>query len=188
MILQFSVVDFTWWSIVRHFPKLIEFAIEYFAPIVNSISEYCLVVVEWFKMNVSDTLVADVAYFTAIDYALFIIILSFSIGIGVYFAFFTQKLKTTEDYLVGGHKMKPLPIAISLVARCVCVRAEALALSNDDLSKKYVEFLQSIVGNFDCGHSSWNLCVRMAICAGDTNRRLYHSHRELSIFASVLSK
>lgn len=70
-------------------------------------------------MNINDTIIADVAYFTTIDYVLLIIILSCSIGIGIYFAFFTQKLKTTEDYLLGGHKMKPLPIAISLVARCV---------------------------------------------------------------------
>lgn len=72
-------------------------------------------------MNTSDIAFVDVAYFTAIDYALLIIILSFSIGIGIYFAFFSQKIKTADDYLVGGHKMKPLPIAISLVARCVCV-------------------------------------------------------------------
>lgn len=72
-------------------------------------------------MNISDIVLTDVAYFTVVDYALLIIILSFSIGIGIYFAFFSEKLKTTEDYLVGGRKMKPLPIAISLVARCVCV-------------------------------------------------------------------
>lgn len=72
-------------------------------------------------MNNSDTTIfAEVAYFTVIDYALLITILSLSIGVGIFFAFFSEKLKTTDDYLVGGHKMKPLPIAISLVARCVC--------------------------------------------------------------------
>lgn len=73
------------------------------------------------EMSISDTAFTDVPYFTTIDYVLLIAILSFSIGIGIYFAFFTKKLKTTEDYLLGGHKMKPLPIAISLVARCVCM-------------------------------------------------------------------
>lgn len=74
-------------------------------------------------MNSSDTILADVIHFTAVDYALLIVILSFSVGIGIYFAFFSKKLKTTDDYLVGGHNMQPLPIAISLVARCVCVCA-----------------------------------------------------------------
>lgn len=67
-------------------------------------------------MNVSETLEAD-AYFAAIDYCLFISILAASLAIGVYFGFFSKQLKTTEDYMIGGHKMKVLPVAISLMAR-----------------------------------------------------------------------
>lgn len=67
------------------------------------------------KMNISDT-ASEVAYFTSVDYSVLVILLSFSLAIGIYFGFFSQKLKTAEDYLVGGHKMKSFPIAISLVA------------------------------------------------------------------------
>lgn len=67
-------------------------------------------------MNFSET-ASEVAYFTAVDYGVLLLILSLSLSIGVYFGFFSKKLKTAEDYLVGGHKMKSFPIAISLVAR-----------------------------------------------------------------------
>lgn len=69
-------------------------------------------------MNFSGT-ETELAYFTGIDYGVLVIILSFSLAIGIYFGFFSKKLKTAEDYLVGGHKMKPFPIAISLVARYI---------------------------------------------------------------------
>lgn len=67
-------------------------------------------------MNASEN-VSEVAYFTGIDYGVLVVILSFSLAIGIYFGFFSDNLKTAEDYLVGGHKMKIIPIAISLVAR-----------------------------------------------------------------------
>lgn len=66
-------------------------------------------------MNVSETV--EAAYFTGIDYCVFITILVSSLAIGVYFGFFSKELKTAEDYLVGGHKMKVIPVAISLMAR-----------------------------------------------------------------------
>lgn len=56
------------------------------------------------------------AYFTFIDYSVFTGILSMSLAIGIYFGFFSKELKTAEDYLVGGHKMRTIPIAISLVS------------------------------------------------------------------------
>lgn len=59
----------------------------------------------------------EVSYFTVFDYSIFILILSFSLAIGIYFGFFSNELKTAEDYLVGGHKMRTIPIAISLVSR-----------------------------------------------------------------------
>lgn len=55
--------------------------------------------------------------FSAIDYGVLVLILSLSLCIGIYFGFFSDNLKTAEDYLLGGHKMKSFPIAISLVAR-----------------------------------------------------------------------
>lgn len=69
-------------------------------------------------MNFSGT-ETELAYFTGIDYVVLVILLSLSLAIGIYFGFFSKKLKTAEDYLVGGHQMKPFPIAISLVARYI---------------------------------------------------------------------
>lgn len=74
---------------------------------------------EFVANNSTISMEASVAYFTTIDYTVFISILSVSLAIGIYFGFFSDSLKTTEDYLVGGHKMKSIPIAISMVARCL---------------------------------------------------------------------
>lgn len=68
------------------------------------------------KMNESVPF-EEVSYFTGLDYTIFILILSLSLAIGIYFGFFSNELKTAEDYLVGGHKMRTIPIAISLVSR-----------------------------------------------------------------------
>lgn len=67
-------------------------------------------------MNISDSII-EVAYFSGIDYSVFILILCLSLAIGIYFGFFSDELKTAEDYLVGGHKMRVIPIAMSMVAR-----------------------------------------------------------------------
>lgn len=55
--------------------------------------------------------------FTAIDYAVFVTMLAISAGIGVWFGCFNKGEQTTEEYLLGGRKMKTIPIAISLIAR-----------------------------------------------------------------------
>lgn len=67
-------------------------------------------------MNSSQSIEVE-AYFAGIDYCVFIIILAMSLAIGIYFGFFSKELKTAEDYLIGGHKMRVIPIAISLMAR-----------------------------------------------------------------------
>ncbi|TDG42422.1 hypothetical protein AWZ03_011143 [Drosophila navojoa] len=54
--------------------------------------------------------------FNTTDYVVFTFMLSISAGIGVYFGFFAKGEDTTEEYLMGGKRMKTLPIAISLVA------------------------------------------------------------------------
>lgn len=66
-------------------------------------------------MNVGET--EPLAYFATIDYCVFGVILSASMAIGIYFGFFSKSLNTAEDYLVGGHKLKSFPVAISLTAR-----------------------------------------------------------------------
>lgn len=55
--------------------------------------------------------------FTAIDYAVFGAMLAISAGIGLWFGCFNKGEQTTEEYLLGGRKMKTIPIAISLIAR-----------------------------------------------------------------------
>lgn len=50
------------------------------------------------------------------DYSVFGMMLLISTAIGVYFGFFAHSANTTDEYLMGGKKMKTLPIAISLVA------------------------------------------------------------------------
>ena len=47
-----------------------------------------------------------------VDYIIITLTLLVSIGIGVYYAFVKQ---TTEDLLVGGRNMGPLPIAASMM-------------------------------------------------------------------------
>lgn len=55
--------------------------------------------------------------FTWVDYAFFSVMLMISLMTGIYFGCFGKKVSTANDYLMGGKKMKTLPIAISLVAR-----------------------------------------------------------------------
>lgn len=57
------------------------------------------------------------SHFDIVDYVVFCALLLVSMGIGVYFGFFSKTEKTTEEYLLGGRKMKTIPIAISLIAR-----------------------------------------------------------------------
>ncbi|XP_058058291.1 sodium-coupled monocarboxylate transporter 2-like [Anopheles bellator] len=55
--------------------------------------------------------------FSVEDYTVFAFMLAVSTAIGVYFGVFQRKKnQTTEEYLLGGRKMKTFPIAISLIA------------------------------------------------------------------------
>lgn len=65
----------------------------------------------------SSVLVEEESYFAIIDYSVFIVILACSLAIGIYFGFFSKELNTAEEYLIGGHNMKVVPIAISLMSR-----------------------------------------------------------------------
>ena len=58
-----------------------------------------------------------VAHFTVVDYTVFVAMLVISAIIGVWFGCFNKGKQTTDDYLLGGRKMKTIPIAISLIAR-----------------------------------------------------------------------
>lgn len=69
-------------------------------------------------MNSTMVAVAVVSkHFQAIDYAVLGLLLLLSVSIGIYFGFFDGTEQTTEEYLLGGRRMRPIPVAISLVAR-----------------------------------------------------------------------
>lgn len=61
---------------------------------------------------------SDISEFTfnAVDYTVFILMLSISAAIGIYYGFVHKSENTTAEYLHGGKRMRTLPIAISLVA------------------------------------------------------------------------
>lgn len=60
--------------------------------------------------------VEKIFQFGVVDYSVFGVMLLVSAGIGVYFGFFANGENTTDEYLLGGKRMKTIPIAISLIA------------------------------------------------------------------------
>ncbi|XP_017488498.1 PREDICTED: sodium-coupled monocarboxylate transporter 1-like isoform X2 [Rhagoletis zephyria] len=54
--------------------------------------------------------------FGTADYIVFVFMLVASAAVGVYFGFFSKSKNTTDEYLMGGKRMKTIPIAISLIA------------------------------------------------------------------------
>lgn len=54
--------------------------------------------------------------FGNVDYFVFVLMLGASAAVGIYFGFFSKSKNTTDEYLMGGKRMKIIPIAISLVA------------------------------------------------------------------------
>lgn len=68
-------------------------------------------------LNATVATLADTQFtFQSTDYIVFAFMLSISAAIGVYFGFFDKSADTTDEYLMGGKRMKTFPIAISLVA------------------------------------------------------------------------
>lgn len=55
--------------------------------------------------------------FTWYDYVIFVIMLTLSGGLGIFFGCFGDKQSSAKEYLLGGKNMKVIPVAISLVAR-----------------------------------------------------------------------
>uniref|UniRef100_A0A0K8U1A2 Sodium-coupled monocarboxylate transporter 2 n=1 Tax=Bactrocera latifrons TaxID=174628 RepID=A0A0K8U1A2_BACLA len=54
--------------------------------------------------------------FGGVDYVVFSLMLAASAAVGIYFGFFSKSKNTTDEYLMGGKRMKIIPIAISLIA------------------------------------------------------------------------
>ncbi|KAM7362744.1 uncharacterized protein ACRADG_013305 [Cochliomyia hominivorax] len=59
---------------------------------------------------------SNIYTFGTVDYIVFILMLLISAGVGLYFGFFRKLRNTTQEYLMGNKQMKPIPIAISLIA------------------------------------------------------------------------
>ncbi|GFR71128.1 sodium-coupled monocarboxylate transporter 1 [Elysia marginata] len=55
-------------------------------------------------------------YFGAIDYVVLGIMLTLSMAVGLYFAFYGKGQRTKEEYLLGGRRMSALPVCLSLFA------------------------------------------------------------------------
>lgn len=73
-------------------------------------------------MNDSDSFngtVAAVVEFSHVDYAIVSVLLSISLAIGVFIAFFHNGGKTTDDFMFGSFNTSILPVALSLLARWI---------------------------------------------------------------------
>lgn len=69
----------------------------------------------------SGKIVAEaVSHFSVLDYSFFVVILSLSALIGVYYGYFSKhKQNTTSEYILAGRSMSILPVATSLIATLV---------------------------------------------------------------------
>ena len=54
--------------------------------------------------------------FHAADYVVFACTLGISVAIGIFYAIKDRKKNTTDDYLLAGRSMHPLPVAMSLLS------------------------------------------------------------------------
>ncbi|XP_025021347.1 sodium-dependent multivitamin transporter-like [Python bivittatus] len=54
--------------------------------------------------------------FTVADYAIFVLLLVFSAGIGLYYALTGGKQRTVQEFLLANRSMTFLPVAFSLLA------------------------------------------------------------------------
>lgn len=51
------------------------------------------------------------------DYIVIIFMVLISTGFGIYYGCFGKKQSTATEYLMGGKKMRVLPVALSMLAR-----------------------------------------------------------------------
>ncbi|KAK8739500.1 hypothetical protein OTU49_003359, partial [Cherax quadricarinatus] len=65
------------------------------------------------------TVLVPSSKFTVADYTVFTLLLVVSVGIGVYSAFKSRRVVTTQEYLLGGRTMPLLPVALSLLGGAI---------------------------------------------------------------------
>lgn len=56
------------------------------------------------------------AVFYWVDYLVFALLLLFSLGIGLFYAFRDRQIKSTSEYLMAGKSMSIAPVTLSLLA------------------------------------------------------------------------
>ncbi|KAL7631774.1 UNVERIFIED_CONTAM: hypothetical protein RMT77_017922 [Armadillidium vulgare] len=54
-------------------------------------------------------------HFSTVDYIIFVLLIIVSVVIGIFVGFIGWKKSTTKDFLVGGRKMHPIPVTMSLI-------------------------------------------------------------------------
>ncbi|XP_030574930.1 solute carrier family 5 member 6 isoform X2 [Archocentrus centrarchus] len=59
---------------------------------------------------------SDQKYFTVIDYVIFAVLLTASMGIGLYYALSGGRQRTTQEFLMADRSMHCLPVSLSLIA------------------------------------------------------------------------
>uniref|UniRef100_T1IR62 Sodium-dependent multivitamin transporter n=1 Tax=Strigamia maritima TaxID=126957 RepID=T1IR62_STRMM len=68
------------------------------------------------KQNFASVIMQVVSTFSILDYAILIAVLVLSLGIGVYFASFGGRQKTTNEYFKGDRNMAIFPVVLSMMA------------------------------------------------------------------------
>ncbi|KAL7640637.1 UNVERIFIED_CONTAM: hypothetical protein RMT77_008912 [Armadillidium vulgare] len=54
-------------------------------------------------------------HFSTVDYIIFVLLIVVSVAIGIFVGLKGWKKSTTKDFLVGGRKMHPIPVTMSLI-------------------------------------------------------------------------
>lgn len=65
--------------------------------------------------KMEEEVMASFSRFSAVDYTIFVLMLVASLLIGVVTAFKSRNETSTQEYLLGGRKMSPIPVAFSLL-------------------------------------------------------------------------
>lgn len=73
------------------------------------------------NVSLIDAVSSSAVQFTEIDYVIVISLMIISLTIGAFTAFSHSGGLTMDDFLFGSFKMKIIPVALSLLARFVCV-------------------------------------------------------------------
>lgn len=91
---------------------------------------------------------SDVRNFENLDYIIFSLMLSISVGIGIFFGCFGKKQETSQDIFVTDRKMGVFPVSMSLLASFI---SSATILGGPLESYAYgLMYLWSIVGFSIC--------------------------------------